>query len=500
MHSPYGTPVHAPWALAINGRLRERYGVDAAGDGHRRRHRAAHPRDRPGPARRRADRLRARRDRADRHHRGGRLGAVRLPLPRVRCPGPAAAAPRPRPTRAAVAAAAALRPAARGGRALPVVPDHPGDDPRGAPGRLRPALAGGAAPAHLRAPAAAGRRQHPAAVAVRAVAAVRLRRRVHVRRRLPHRRAPGRRPHPRPGPARRAARSCRAARAARPRGARRGRVRAPAAGRGPPGPRQRGHRRPAPAARSAVDRRGPGALHDSRPGDRLALAAGRRPPRRAGADGRSRTLGRRRGRRPAARRARRARAAGRAGRLHRAGRGPARRPGRPLRPHPRAVPRRRGGRSGSASASRSASRRWPGSPRRVACSRASSGRRVPAPSGATPRCCGSLRRRSLARLRHEVEPVEPVALARFLPAWQNVGGGGRGCAGSTAWSPSSSSSPGAPYPPRRWSPSCSRPGCATTSPACSTSSPRPARCCGPVTAACPAPTAGSPCTSPTPLR
>ncbi len=28
LHSPYGTPVHAPWALAINARLRERYGVD----------------------------------------------------------------------------------------------------------------------------------------------------------------------------------------------------------------------------------------------------------------------------------------------------------------------------------------------------------------------------------------------------------------------------------------------------------------------------------------
>ncbi len=28
VHSPYGTPVHAPWALAINARLRERYGVD----------------------------------------------------------------------------------------------------------------------------------------------------------------------------------------------------------------------------------------------------------------------------------------------------------------------------------------------------------------------------------------------------------------------------------------------------------------------------------------
>jgi ATP-dependent helicase Lhr and Lhr-like helicase len=32
-----------------------------------------------------------------------------------------------------------------------------------------------------------------------------------------------------------------------------------------------------------------------------------------------------------------------------------------------------------------------------------------------------LRRRSLARLRREVEPVEPAALARFLPRWQGVG-------------------------------------------------------------------------------
>ncbi|CAN5225960.1 ATP-dependent helicase [soil metagenome] len=31
-----------------------------------------------------------------------------------------------------------------------------------------------------------------------------------------------------------------------------------------------------------------------------------------------------------------------------------------------------------------------------------------------------LRRRSLSRLRREVEPVEPAALARFLPAWQGV--------------------------------------------------------------------------------
>ena len=29
VHSPFGTPVHAPWALAMNVRLRERYGIDA---------------------------------------------------------------------------------------------------------------------------------------------------------------------------------------------------------------------------------------------------------------------------------------------------------------------------------------------------------------------------------------------------------------------------------------------------------------------------------------
>jgi ATP-dependent helicase Lhr and Lhr-like helicase len=40
-----------------------------------------------------------------------------------------------------------------------------------------------------------------------------------------------------------------------------------------------------------------------------------------------------------------------------------------------------------------------------------------------------LRRRSLARLRHEVEPVEPEALARFLGAWQRVSPGSKGLRG-----------------------------------------------------------------------
>jgi ATP-dependent Lhr-like helicase len=48
------------------------------------------------------------------------------------------------------------------------------------------------------------------------------------------------------------------------------------------------------------------------------------------------------------------------------------------------------------------------------------------PGGAEREWCDadvlrSLRRRSLARLRREVEPVPSVALARFLPAWQGVG-------------------------------------------------------------------------------
>ncbi len=37
-----------------------------------------------------------------------------------------------------------------------------------------------------------------------------------------------------------------------------------------------------------------------------------------------------------------------------------------------------------------------------------------------PEVLRSLRRRSLAKLRKEVEPVEPPVLARFLTQWQGV--------------------------------------------------------------------------------
>ncbi|UGQ09932.1 ATP-dependent helicase [Yinghuangia sp. ASG 101] len=51
------------------------------------------------------------------------------------------------------------------------------------------------------------------------------------------------------------------------------------------------------------------------------------------------------------------------------------------------------------------------------------------PGGAGTEWCDAevlrmLRRRSLAALRHEVEPVPAIALARFLPVWQGVGGAG----------------------------------------------------------------------------
>jgi ATP-dependent helicase Lhr and Lhr-like helicase len=60
---------------------------------------------------------------------------------------------------------------------------------------------------------------------------------------------------------------------------------------------------------------------------------------------------------------------------------------------------------------------------------AGTGRVVPGefrPGGAGPEWCDAevlrrLRRRSLAALRHEVEPVPPRALAAFLPQWQHLG-------------------------------------------------------------------------------
>ena len=60
-----------------------------------------------------------------------------------------------------------------------------------------------------------------------------------------------------------------------------------------------------------------------------------------------------------------------------------------------------------------------------------------------------LRRRSLAALRHEVEPVEPAAYGRFLPAWQHVGSGLRGLDGVATVIDQLS---GVPLPASAWEP------------------------------------------------
>ena len=103
----------------------------------RRRHHRATARHRGHPAGRGSVRLRRRRDRADRHRRGRRLGAVRIPVPRMRRPRTAAAAPPPGQAVAAVASAAACRATARRGPQVPRLPDRARGGARMPAGRLR---------------------------------------------------------------------------------------------------------------------------------------------------------------------------------------------------------------------------------------------------------------------------------------------------------------------------------------------------------------------------
>ena len=242
LHSPFGAPVHAPWALAIAARLRDRYqGMDVQ---------AMHTddgivirvpdTDEPPPAAwpswprtrwsswsptswaaRRCSRRRFR-----------ECAARAL-----------AAAPAPAgPAQPAVAAAAALRAAAVGGPQVRHVPDRAGDGARVPAGRIRRARPGrpDARAGHPADPAGRGGDTH--AIPVRPVHAVPLRRRVHVRGGRPGRGTPRPGPGAGLGPAGRIARPGRPARAARPGGGRRDRAGAAAAAAQPglPGRRGRG--------------------------------------------------------------------------------------------------------------------------------------------------------------------------------------------------------------------------------------------------------------------
>ena len=189
--------------------------------------------------------------------------------------------------------------------------------------------------------------------------------------------------------------------------------------------RRRGRRRPAAGARPA-DRR-PRRVERGATPPWLAELEGARRAIRVRIAGEERWAARR-GRRPAARRARRRRC--RSG-VPEAFLEPVADPlgdlvARYARTHGPFTARRRRG------AARARRRR---SSTRRSHRLAGSGRVVEGefrPGGAGTEWCDAevlrlLRRRSLAALRQEVEPVPPEALARFLPAWQDVGGGG--CAG-----------------------------------------------------------------------
>ena len=139
---PTAPPVHAPWALAINARLRERYGVDgqavASDDGIvvRIPDTDAEP---PGMATSSSSSPTRSRPSSPTRSAGprcSRAGSVSAP------PGPCCSPPRPRPPlalwqqrqRSAVLLEVAVE--------VSLLPDRARDGPRGASGRLRPAGAG----------------------------------------------------------------------------------------------------------------------------------------------------------------------------------------------------------------------------------------------------------------------------------------------------------------------------------------------------------------------
>ena len=194
VHSPYGTPVHAPWALAINARLRERYGVDgqaiASDDGIVIRI----PDTDAEPPTGEVIALRARRDRRSGHPGGRRLGALRLALPRVRGPRAAAAAARPRhAARRCGSSASAARPlleVAAKYPSFPIVLEAVRECLQDV--YDLPALVGLMRRLQRREVGIHDVDTHQPSPYARSLL-VRLRRPVRLRGRLPHRRAPGRR-------------------------------------------------------------------------------------------------------------------------------------------------------------------------------------------------------------------------------------------------------------------------------------------------------------------
>ena len=215
--TPFGARVHAPWGIALQGKVRtgprRRRRRRSRAVVERRRHRAAAPRCvvarrlarcwpsgqrigmglaiarclRFGRAWPRRNRRGARPRRGARRHRQllAVHGAVRVPVPGGGGQGAAAAAPQARRARAAVAAAPALRGPAGGGGEVPELPDAARDVARVPAGGLRRTGAYRGAERHRVSQDPHGHRRHRWRVAHGAEPAVRLDLGLHVRRRRP---------------------------------------------------------------------------------------------------------------------------------------------------------------------------------------------------------------------------------------------------------------------------------------------------------------------------
>ena len=246
--SPFGTPVHAPWAMAIEKRLVERYDLPVetmwGDDGIVIRLPEA------------ADETRRRRvhDRSRRHRRARRVlvaadVAVLGTVPRVRRPSVAAAPPPSRQAHAALAAAPEGRRPAGGGVEVPDVPDPARDVARVPAGRVRRAGAARGARSVAVPPAPARPGRHGLVEPDGIEPALQLDRAVHVRRRRTVGRASCRGARARPRSVARAARCRGAPRAARSGSARRRRARAAVPGRRTTRPIARRAARRAPQGR-----------------------------------------------------------------------------------------------------------------------------------------------------------------------------------------------------------------------------------------------------------
>ena len=179
LHTPFGGRVHAPLALALEARLREKLGVDARAlwtdDGI-----AMHLPEVESPPPLEDLILDPDEVPVAGFGRAARIGPLRRPFPgERRTLSPPAQTP-PRPTHTAVAAAHAKRWTASGCGPVSGLPDPGRDVARGDERPLRHAGAHGPSPRHPVAPGARGRGRHRAGFPVRLVAAVLVCRRVHV--------------------------------------------------------------------------------------------------------------------------------------------------------------------------------------------------------------------------------------------------------------------------------------------------------------------------------